>query len=260
MFGSVRIARIAGIDLFVHWTLLLVVAWVGWTGYVHYPDGQRWWGVLDGSLFVLAVFVCVALHEYGHAIAARGFGVPTRDITLLPIGGIARLEGMAKQPQAELVIAIAGPLVNVAISVVLVPIALLVGWAAFEFPSQWSFSSFPLRLLLANVILVVFNLLPAFPLDGGRVLRSLLRLFLSLERATQWVVGLGAVMAVFLALAAFFTGNAMLFLIALFVFAAGQQEARAVQQRQLGRFVFTPLTSDASPPWPPTEARNSENH
>lgn len=235
MAGSLRIARIAGIGLYVHWTFLLIVLWVAWSSYSQHGVEDRWWGVLDGVLFVLAIFFCVTLHEYGHALAARAFGIKTRDITLLPIGGVARLEGMPEDPFQELLIAIAGPVVNVVIAVVLIPVVLLSVPSSFSDLEQWMMTSFPLRLLMANVMLVLFNLLPAFPMDGGRVLRALLALMLPFHRATMIAARIGSVMSVLFVAAAFVFGNPMLAIAALFIFFAGNGEAAQAVNKHLLR-------------------------
>lgn len=233
MAGSLRIARIAGIGLYVHWSFLLIVLWVAWSSYSQHPPETRWWGVLDGVAFVLAIFACVTLHEYGHALAARMYGVKTRDITLLPIGGVARLEGIPESPIQEFVIAVAGPLVNVVIAVVLFPIVILSMSGSSGDLEHWMLSSFSLRLLFANVVLVLFNLLPAFPMDGGRVLRALLASFLPYDHATRVATRIGGVMAILFVVGAFVFQNPMLVLAALVVYFAGNGEAAQVMQRYL---------------------------
>ena len=164
MAWSWRLARIAGIDVYVHATFLMVVAWVG---LVHWNESHTLAAVLAGVGFILALFGCVVLHEFGHALTARRYGIRTRDITLLPIGGVARLERMPDDPIQELWVALAGPAVNVVIAV------LLFGW--LQASGLWEAVSglgvatggFIERVMIANVFLVGFNLLPAFP-DGRR--------------------------------------------------------------------------------------------
>lgn len=159
------------------------------------------------------------LHELGHALAARQFGIPTRDITLLPIGGVAALERMPRNPLQELWIAVAGPLVNVVIATVL-----MIGLAFAPPASTSGLVVFFWQLALANVVLVVFNMIPAFPMDGGRVLRSVLALLMDWHSATRIAVAVGKVSAVGLGLLGLLSGNLILVLVAVFVFFAAQSE------------------------------------
>jgi Zn-dependent protease len=194
MFSSLNLGKFFGIDLYVHptfWLLPLLVFAGGSLG-----------GDVSGALFqvgvLLAVFGCVALHEVGHALAARYYGIDTRDITLYPVGGVARLERMPTKPLQEIVIALAGPAVNVAIA-----LGLLAGvlGRGFVLPGSSDAAGvdtgdlFLAQLFAANVILVAFNLIPAFPMDGGRVFRAVLALGLPRLEATRLAVGLGAVVA-----------------------------------------------------------------
>jgi Zn-dependent protease len=181
-------------------------------------------------VFILALFACVLLHELGHSLAARRYGIPTRDITLLPIGGVARLERMPEKPGQELVVALAGPAVNVAIA------AALFGWLAVTEGlaplAQLTVAGGPMleRLLAANVMLVVFNLIPAFPMDGGRVLRALLASRMEYTRATQIAAGVGQGLAFVFGFVGLFS-NPMLLFIALFVWIGASQEASATQMK-----------------------------
>ena len=170
MRWSIRIARIAGTEVRIHLTFLLFLAWIGFS-YYHVGGAAA---AIPGVLFVLALFGCVLLHEFGHALAARAFGIPTPDITLLPIGGVVRLQRMPDKPWQELIVAIAGPLVNVVIAAAL--IFFLGRPADLEHVEQVQQPGVGMLAKLAsvNVMLVLFNLIPAFPMDGGRVLRSLL--------------------------------------------------------------------------------------
>ncbi len=228
MSWSFRLGRIAGIPLYVHWTFLILLAWLV---YGHWAAGHDLATTAEGVGFVLTIFGCVVLHELGHALAARRYGVPTADITLLPIGGVARLQRIPEHPLEELVVAVAGPLVNVVIVLILLTCG--VRWPG-PTPNNGhhflvSASFFP-KLLSVNAFLVVFNLLPAFPMDGGRVLRALLALRLDYARATRIAASVGQLMAIgfgFLGL----TGNPMLLLIALFVWIGAEGEARMVAER-----------------------------
>lgn len=213
MGWSLHLGRWLGIDVYLHFTFLLLLAFIGLgQGVV----GRSLDAALGGVLFFGGLFFCVLLHEYGHALAARRYGIATRDITLLPIGGVARLERMPEKPSQEFVVALAGPAVNVVIAIGLFVGLKLGGW--WQPLSSLSASSGNIfeRLLVANVFLVLFNLLPAFPMDGGRVLRALLAMKLNYTRATRIAARIGQGMAVLFGFAGLF-GNPMLLLIALFV-------------------------------------------
>ncbi len=226
MKWSYPIARVSGIELKVHATFLLLLAFVAWS---YYASG----GVaaaLTGVTFICLLFLCVLLHEFGHAFAARRFGIRTPDITLLPIGGVARLERMPENPMQELIVAVAGPAVNVVIAVVL--------WLALGMPlSQDDWLDFGLRrgglteqLLRVNVMLVVFNLIPAFPMDGGRALRALLATRMEYVAATQIAANVGQAMALGFGLIGLLV-NPFLIFIALFVWIGAAAEAGMVQMK-----------------------------
>lgn len=227
MTWSWKIARIAGIDVYVHATFFVLLAWIGT---VHWMDGRSVAAVLDGLGFILALFACVVAHEYGHALTARRFGIRTRDITLLPIGGLARLERMPDDPMQELWVAVAGPAVNVVIALLLfVWLQLAGGWEAMADVSI-ARGGFGERLMLVNAALVAFNLLPAFPMDGGRVLRAILALRMEYTRATQIAAAIGQGMAVFFGYLGL-VGNPFLLFIALFVWIGAAQEASLTQMK-----------------------------
>ncbi len=227
MRGSWKIAQFAGIGVFVHWSFLILPLLVGFSAY---SSGTGFWGVIDAIIFVLAIFGCVVLHEFGHALTARRFGIGTHDITLYPIGGVARLERMPRRPSQEIAVALAGPAVNVVIAAVLFAgIALTMGASQLVSFSMIG-GSLPVKLFWANVVLVIFNMLPAFPMDGGRVLRALLATQLSYTRATQVASIVGQVMAVMFAVVGLLT-NGMLVVLALFIFLAARGEAAAVRRQ-----------------------------
>ncbi len=227
MKWSLKLGRILGIDVYVHFTFLLLLGFIGLS---HWMAGRSVAAAANGMIFFLALFACVLLHEYGHALMARRYGIPTKDITLLPIGGVARLERMPEKPSQELVVALAGPLVNVVIAgSLLVGLMLTGNWQPMSSLTTTS-GNLVERLLVVNVFLVVFNLLPAFPMDGGRVLRSLLAMRIEHARATRIAAGIGQGMAVLFGFAGLF-GNPMLLLIALFVWIGAAQEAAAVQMK-----------------------------
>ena len=193
--------------------LLLLLAWVALS---HWRAERSAAAILGGLAFILALFVCVLLHEFGHALTARRYGVRTRDIILLPIGGVARLERIPEKPRQELWIALAGPAVNVVIAVALaVWLQVTGGWQPVEELTVTG-GSFVERLLVVNIFLVVFNLIPAFPMDGGRVLRALLGLKLDYVRATQIAASIGQALALGFGFLGLFS-NPFLVFIALFV-------------------------------------------
>jgi Zn-dependent protease len=241
MFRSWKVGTAFGIPLYVHPTFLLLPAWV-----LFNFAGAGPVTFLLLLLWVAALFGCVLLHELGHALAARRCGIATHDITLYPIGGVARLERMSERPAEEVGIALAGPAVNVVIAALLTPVALVAlagGLPAGPYLGL-TLAHEPLVLLasfltlvwLSNVMLVLFNLLPAFPMDGGRVFRALLSLGLGHLRATEVAATVGLVLAGLLAcVAVFWTHNPMLVVLALFVCFAGQQELWAVRRREARR-------------------------
>ena len=227
MRWSFKVARIAGIDVRIHATFFLLL------GFVAYFSGHT---VGAGSgvsvvLIWLLIFLCVLLHELGHALAAKAYGIPTVDITLYPIGGVARMERMPEKPVQELVVAIAGPLVNVVIIIALGGVLLATG--GLDLIAIVTDPSLPQMLLSANVIMVVFNLIPAFPLDGGRVLRALLATRMEYARATRLAAGIGQGIALALGIFAAFTGQFLLILIAIFIYMAAESEAAIVQMRSV---------------------------
>jgi Zn-dependent protease/CBS domain-containing protein len=197
---------------------------------VHARQGASLAATLGGLLFVLCLFACVVLHEFGHALTARRYGIVTRDITLLPIGGVARLERMPEDPRQELWVALAGPAVNVALALVLAAV-LAAGGGRFSMAELGvADGPFLQRLLVVNVWLVMFNLLPAFPMDGGRVLRALLATRLPYLRATRIAASLGQGMALLFALLGLLA-NPLLVFIALFVWIGASQETAVVEMR-----------------------------
>jgi Zn-dependent protease/predicted transcriptional regulator len=233
--------RLWGIDVKVHWSFILVLAF----GAFVYGAGPAGWvtGSLYGVLTILLLFVCVTLHEYGHALAARRFGIGTRSILLLPIGGVANLERIPEKPGQEIVIVAAGPLVNVALAILLLPVALVVGNGAgvFNFNAMGAsiqnpgFFNLLVFLISTNILLALFNLLPAFPLDGGRLLRALLAYTMPYVRATQTAVAVGRLLAVMMAIFGIFSGAIGLLLIAFFVYVGGSAELEAVSSRAVLR-------------------------
>ncbi|MEP0772934.1 MAG: site-2 protease family protein [Acidobacteriota bacterium] len=231
MSWSLRIARVFDIDIKVHLTFvfILVLGALQW-GRPHGPQGA-----VFGVLLMLGLFTCVTLHELGHSVMAQRFGVPVREIVLLPLGGVAVLGKNPDKPLHELLIAAAGPAVNVLIAALLIPVTGWVTAAAGMDPRDLaslfgtpSLATFLLWMLKANVALVLFNLLPAFPLDGGRILRALLAMRTGYARATRLAAGIGQVAAVALGILGVMSGNLLLVLVAVFIFfGAGMESAHA---------------------------------
>lgn len=233
MNWSVKLGRIFGIDIKMHLTFLLILVW---GAFMYGGDA----GPVYGVVVTLSLFTLVLLHELGHSLAAMMYGIPVRDITLLPIGGVARLERMPEKPVQELVVALAGPAVNVALAAILLPVVAMLSLGqsmAFSLdmltePGLLGLLAF---LLSANVSLAVFNMIPAFPLDGGRVLRATLGFFTDYPQATRIAARVGRYLAIGLGIVAILMGQIWLTMIALFIFFAGGQEAQAVEARSVLR-------------------------
>lgn len=228
MRWSYKVARVAGIDVKIHVTFLLVLAYFG---AIYWRQGG-FAGAVEGVGFTLLLFLCVLLHEFGHAFAARLYGIRTPDITLLPIGGVARLERMPDKPVQELVVAIAGPAVNVVIAIGL--LAFLATKVRMSDITGLDQGGVLESLLAMNVMLVAFNAIPAFPMDGGRVLRALLAMVMDHTLATTIAARVGQVLAVGFAVWSFSGGPTMLLFIAFFVFAGAQQELAYARFRRSG--------------------------
>lgn len=235
MNWSFRIAQVFGIDIKIHITffLILILGAFQWGG----PAGLP--GAAFGVLLMLLLFTCVTLHELGHSVAALHFGIPVREIILLPLGGVAMIGRNPDKPLHELLIAIAGPLVNVIIAIFL---ALVTGFAVglnvldgrgllSNLQMTPSLSTLLVWLLSANISLVIFNLIPAFPLDGGRVLRALLAMGLGYPRATAIASSIGQIAAVILGIVGVLSGNFVLVLIAIFIFTGAGQEGNEARAR-----------------------------
>lgn len=230
MSWSFPIGTVAGTVIRIHLTFVLFLLWIAMS---HYAAGGRA-AALEGVVYIVLLFLCVVLHEFGHIFAARRYGVRTPDVTLLPIGGVARLERIPEQPSQELVVALAGPAVNLAIAAALF---LLFGAPPAEGATEPQNPGVGLfaRLGAVNLFLALFNLIPAFPMDGGRVLRAFLAHKLGYGRGTQIAASIGQGLAFALGLLGLIGGNPLLLFIALFVYLAASSEAHAVQLREVSR-------------------------
>jgi stage IV sporulation protein FB len=232
MLWSVNIGAIAGTAIRIHITFLLFLVWIFIASYVSGGTDAAW----SGLAFMLLLFACVLAHEFGHIFTARGFGVRTPDVTLLPIGGVARLERIPEKPSEEFLIAIAGPLVNVAIAIFLVMFAGANLNADHLAAMESSKIALVDRLAAVNLFLALFNMIPAFPMDGGRVLRALLATRLGHVRATEISASIGQAVAFILGFAGLFF-NPILIFIAIFVYLAAASEAQLVALRAMSRDV-----------------------
>ena len=227
MKWSIRLGTAFGIPVFMHLTFLLLLAWVGIS---HWIQSKSLDAAFAGILFVIAIFACVVLHEFGHALTARRYGIKTRDVTLLPIGGVARLERMPEKPLEELRVALAGPAVNVVIAAALAVWLGLTG--RMEPVGRLSVTGGPFlqQLLSVNIFLALFNLVPAFPMDGGRVLRAILATRMEYTRATHIAATIGQTVAFIFGFIGLFYSPFLLF-IAFFVWIGAAQEASMVQMK-----------------------------
>ena len=220
MQWSITIGRIAGTAVRIHLTFLIFLLWIGISDYAAGGTAAAW----SSIVFIVLIFACVLAHEFGHILTGRAFGVNTPDVTLLPIGGVANMERIPEDPRQELLIAIAGPMVNVVIAAALILAGRLaladLGTADLEKASLLQ------RLAVTNLALVLFNLVPAFPMDGGRVLRALLAMRLGLRRATQIAAKLGQAFAFLFVVVGLFV-NPMLIFVGLFIYIAAVAEQQA---------------------------------
>jgi stage IV sporulation protein FB len=226
---SVKLFSLGGTAVRMHLTFLLLVAWIAAVQWSH--AGMS--GAVSGVIFILVLFACVLLHEFGHIWAARRYGIRTPDVTLLPIGGVAALERMPEKPSQEIFVALAGPAVNLVIALVLATV-LGLRFDADQMSLSTLQSSFLAQIAIANIALLLFNLIPAFPMDGGRVLRALLAMRLGYAGGTMVAARIGQAVAIGFAILGFM-GNPMLILIAAFIFLAAAGEAGDVRAREVTR-------------------------
>lgn len=219
-----KLGRVLGIDIYLHWTFFLAPAYLI---YAWRNQGLPWGMVAILLGLLVAVFTCVLMHEYGHALMARRFGVETQDIIITPIGGLARLQGMPKRPIEELLITIAGPLVNLVIAIGFLIFLLATGGSLLPSSGFDGLKEIAPMMLWMNFILFFFNLIPAFPMDGGRILRSSLAFVIPHREATMVAGILGQVCAIFFAAIGLYSGQYSLVLIGVFIIFAARYEMRA---------------------------------
>lgn len=230
MKSSIQLLRIADIPIRLHWSFVFLLIWIGYIAYDEQLSTQQ-----TGYFFlmILGLFVCVICHEYGHALMARYYGIRTRDIFILPIGGLARLESMPMDPRKELIIAMAGPLVNVVIALVLLVFAALFGTVYFmdHFRSIESLlhpMGLVYSMIFLNILLFFFNLIPAYPMDGGRILRSALSLRFGKRKATIFVSYLAQIIGLIFFFWGLLDNHFTIMLIGVFIFFTSRWERRAM--------------------------------
>lgn len=236
MGRSIKIGRAFGIDVKVHWTFFLLLVFFA---FLAYNNTGSVVSALVTVFIVVALFLCVLLHEYGHSIVAQRMGIEIQDITLLPIGGLARMKSMPERPIDEVKVAVAGPLVNVVLAPIFIGLAFLFGFDVTRltniFEAQDSIGNVLLYLGGINIFLVLFNMIPAFPMDGGRVLRGLLATRFGPVRATDISASIGQFFALAFFLVGVFAVQPLLALIAIFIFFGASGEQQMVRQRELMR-------------------------
>jgi Zn-dependent protease len=241
MDSSLRLFTIRDIAIRVHITFPLILIWAALQ--FGFLSGAGWTGALFGVIIILLLFVIVTLHELGHSVAAQRYGVPVKQIVLLPIGGVAQLDHIPETPWHEFVIAVAGPAVNFLLAILLGALVVLPGFSFVTTAEEFmAVDNITLPLIFSyvfvyNLFLGVFNLLPAFPMDGGRILRALLATRLDYLTATRWAVRVGQTLAWILGLYGFTSGNFFLILIAFFIYMGAGQEGQLVQLRSMLRGV-----------------------
>jgi len=227
---SLSLGRYFQIPVFLHWSFILIVLFIS---YVVISEEMEALQAAAFSLYIILVFFCVVLHEYGHALMARRYGIETQDIIITPIGGLARLRGMPEEPRGELMIAIAGPLVNLVIAVLIFLLLYLMGVGiilpdADDLTILTNPIGFLHLVLMLNFILFLFNLIPAFPMDGGRILRAFLSMKLGKRKATHIASIIGRILAVAFIILASYNGLPGLLFIGIFIFIMAGKESKAM--------------------------------
>ena len=231
MNGSIKLGNIAGIGIFIHWTFSLIIAYIIFSSYQAGHNAEQ---IIWSVIFILSIFITVFLHELGHALAAKWHNVKTKDITILPIGGVARLERIPEKPKVELIVAIAGPAVNIALALITSLFITIpsVKDLTIQLAGGVNQNNFFLNFFIVNIWLAVFNLIPAFPMDGGRVLRAILAMKFQRNIATNIAARIGQLLAVGFVFLGFFS-NPFLVFIGLFIFLGAQAEASYTQAKSM---------------------------
>lgn len=229
MKGSFKLGNISGIGIFIHWTFWLLIVYIVFSNYRAGHTAQQ---IVWSVIFILSIFFTVFLHELGHALAAKRYNIKTKDIILLPIGGLARLESIPEKPKEELIVAFAGPAVNILLAFV-TSLFITIPDAkdlTIQLASGVNHSNFFLNFFIVNIWLAIFNLIPAFPMDGGRVLRALLSMKFERHIATNIAARIGQVLSIGFVFLGFFSSPFLVF-IGLFIFVGAQAEANYTQIR-----------------------------
>ena len=236
MKGSFKLGNIAGIGVFIHWSFTLLIAYIV---YSNYRAGHNAEQIIWSVVFILSIFVTVFLHELGHSLAAKKYNIKTKDITILPIGGLARLERIPENPKEELVVAIAGPAVNIAIAAITSLFITIpdIKDLTIQLSGGVNQSNFFLNFFIVNIWLALFNLIPAFPMDGGRVLRAILSMKVERHIATKIAARIGQLLAVGFIFLGFYN-NPFLIFIGLFIFLAAQAEVEMTKAGFMLRGIF----------------------
>ncbi|WP_026770446.1 site-2 protease family protein [Asinibacterium sp. OR53] len=237
---SLYLGKFSGIAVYIHWTFLILV---GWIFLMHTQMGHGWAAGLWGVAFILALFTCVVLHEFGHALTAKRYKIRTKDITIYPIGGIASLESMPEKPGQELLVALAGPAVNLIIAAVLWIYLKSTGampdMETLKDAKHMQDLPFAFNLLVANTALCAFNLIPAFPMDGGRVLRAILAFRMERAKATRVAAGIGQFLAMLFIFFGFFFNFWLVFIGLVIYLGAGGEAAYEATKSILAGFRVT---------------------
>jgi Zn-dependent protease len=224
MRSSIKLGKVFGVPVSLHLTFILFVAFLGMV--YAFQGGVR--AAVTGVSFILALFLSVTLHELGHSLVARGFGVKVSGIVLLPVGGVSQMEEMPERPNQEFLIALAGPATSIVLGLLLGGVSLLLYGPAATFKASVTGGLFIPNLARVNLLLAIFNLLPGFPMDGGRIFRSVLANAMPFDRATAIAASVGRVFAIGLGLVGLFT-NIWLVFIAVFIYFGASSEASRVQ-------------------------------